>query len=490
MTITTKQIKQATVQGAAWNYATYIGSKLMVFVTTIILARLLSPEDFGLLALGMILINYLDTVDGLGIGDALIYKQNEQEHAYNVAFVLNLLAGIVITTIGFFAAPLISKFFNEPRVTGILQILSLSYLISGIGSLLASRFRKELDFRSKFVVSIGKAIIKGGVSVVLALTGFGVWSLVWGQLAGVIASTGLYWIRSGWMPKFEFDLAIARSLFGYGWQMILVDVFGMIYKNVDYIIVGYLIGAEQLGFYTMGYRLPEMIIMNLCNIFGQTLFPVYSKLQNNMIELRIGFIKSLQYLSLLTIPAGLLMFVIAPEFVRVFYSEKWSETIPVFQALSIYAAVYSLSHNAGDIYKATGRPVLLNQIGVVKLIITIPAIWIAAPYGILYVAISQIGTTTILTILSLFIAQRIIGFNWMELLHSIRPATVSALIMFFLANLLRLQLKGLPDIISLMIVSVCSSIFYSGALWLTEKHLFEQVIKTLTSSIIKKHSTA
>lgn len=209
-----------------------------------------------------------------------------------------------------------------------------------------------------------------------------------------------------------------------------------------------------------------------------------------MIELRIGFIKSLQYLSLLTIPAGLLMFVIAPEFVRVFYSEKWSETIPVFQALSIYAAVYSLSHNAGDIYKATGRPVLLNQIGVVKLIITIPAIWIAAPYGILYVAISQIGTTTILTILSLFIAQRIIGFNWMELLHSIRPATVSALIMFFLANLLRLQLKGLPDIISLMIVSVCSSIFYSGALWLTEKHLFEQVIKTLTSSIIKKHSTA
>ncbi len=490
MTTSAKHIKKATVQGAAWNSATYIGSKLMVFITTIILARLLTPEDFGLLALGMILINYLDTVDGLGIADALIYRQSEQEHAYNVAFVINILVGTVITIVGILVAPLVAQFFNEPRVTGILQVLVLSYLISGIGSLIASRFRKELDFRSKFVVSVGKAVVKGGVSIILALTGFGVWSLVWGQLAGTITATGLNWIRSGWMPKIVFDFDIARSLFGYGWQMILVDIFGMIYKNVDYIIVGYLIGATQLGFYTMGYRLPEMIIMNLCNVFGQTLFPVYSKLQNNINELRIGFIKSLQYLSLLTIPAGLLMFVIAPDFVKVFYSEKWAATIPIVQALSIYAAIYSLSHNAGDVYKATGRPAILNQIGVVKLIITIPALWIAAPYGILYVAIAQIGTTTILTVLSLAIAKKIIGFNWVELLQAIRPAIVSALIMFVLATLLRLQLKGLPDIINLGIVGVCGSIFYIGALWLTERLLFEQVIKTLTGSLLKKSPTA
>ncbi|MBP6516971.1 MAG: oligosaccharide flippase family protein, partial [Chitinophagales bacterium] len=186
MTTSSKHIKKATVQGAAWNSATYIGSKLMVFITTIILARLLTPEDFGLLALGMILINYLDTVDGLGIADALIYRQSEQEHAYNVAFVINFLVGTVITIVGILAAPLVAQFFNEPRVTGILQVLALSYLISGIGSLIASRFRKELDFRSKFVVSVGKAVVKGGVSIILALTGFGVWSLVWGQLAGTV----------------------------------------------------------------------------------------------------------------------------------------------------------------------------------------------------------------------------------------------------------------------------------------------------------------
>jgi O-antigen/teichoic acid export membrane protein len=489
MTVSAKSIKKAAVQGAAWNYATFIGSKGLVFVTTVILARLLSPEDFGLLALGMIAINYLDTIDNLGVADAMVYRQNDPERAYNVAFVINLLTGVLAATIGILIAPLVALFFDEPRITPVLQALSLTFVISGIGHLLESRFRRELDFRSKFFVQVGKAIVKGGVSITLALTGFGVWSLVWGQIAGVFAGTFLYWFRSHWIPKFLMDFEIARSLFAYGSQMILVEILGMVHKNIDYLIVGYLIGTEQLGFYTMAFRLPELIIINICYIFGQTLFPAFAKMQNQMDDLRAGYMKTIQYLSLITIPAGLLMFLIAPEFVTFFYGEKWQASIAIVQVLSIYALIYSLSYNAGDIYKATGRPVILNQLSVVKLAITIPALWFAAPYGILYVAIAQVFTTVILTTVRLAVARRIIGFGWDDVWQSLRPAAVSALIMFAFTFVLRTQLLNLHPLINMIIVGMFGLVLYTSILWLTERALVGQVLRTVTTSVSRSRSS-
>jgi O-antigen/teichoic acid export membrane protein len=479
-------IKQATVKGAVWNYAAFIGSKALVFVTTVILARLLAPDDFGLLALGMIAITYLDTIDDLGVSDAMIYRQDDPSRAYHVAFVINLLTGLVITTVGILIAPWVAVFFNEPRVTPILQVLSLTFILSGIGRLLESRFRKELDFRNRFFVHVTRAIVKGGVSIVLALTGFGVWSLVWGQIAGTFSGVLVSWVRLRWIPQLVFDFEIARSLFGYGSQMILVEILGMVHKNVDYLIVGYLLGTEQLGYYTMGFRLPELVIINVCYIFGQTLFPVYAKLQNRMDDLRTGYLKSIQYLSLITVPAGLLLFLIAPEFVNFFYGEKWGTSIAIVQALSIYALIYSLSYNAGDIYKATGHPVILNQIGIVKLLITIPALWLAAPFGIFYVALAQVLTTVVLTVVRLIVAQKIIVFSWLDLFKSLKPATISALLMFALAFALRSQLTGFHPLLNMFLVGGFGVTFYAGVLWITERALVLQVFQTIQTAISRR----
>jgi O-antigen/teichoic acid export membrane protein len=490
MTLSATQIKKATVQGAVWNYATFIGSKGLVFITTVILARLLSPDDFGLLALGMIAITYLDTIDDMGVADAMVQRQNDPERSYNVAFVINLLTGAAISLTGILIAPLVALFFNEPRITLILQVLSLSFLFTGISNLLESRFRKELDFKNKFFVQVGKAIVKGGVSIVLALSGFGVWSLVWGQLTGAIASALLYWLRSRWVPRPTFDLTIARSLFGFGSQMILVEILGMVHKNIDYLIVGYLLGTEQLGYYTMGFRLPELVIINICYIFGQTLFPAYAKLQNQLPDLSAAYLRSLQYLTLITIPAGLLLFLIAPQFVTFFYGEKWETSIGIVQALSLYAVIYSLSYNAGDIYKATGHPVILNQLGIVKLIITVPALWFAAPYGILYVAIAQLATTGILTVVRLVIARRIIGFGWGELLRSLRPAAVSSLFMFVLTFAISRQIEAMHPLLSIIIIGITGLTLYTGLLWLTERELVKQVYQTVSTALLRRKTQA
>jgi O-antigen/teichoic acid export membrane protein len=487
--MTALNIKKATVQGAVWNYATFIGSKGLVFITTIILARLLSPEDFGLLALGMIAITYLDTIDDLGVSDAMVYRQNDPERAYNVAFFINLTTGLLATAIGFFAAPLAALIFNEPRVTPVLQVLSFTFIFSAVGRLIESRFHKELDFKNKFFVQVGKAVIKGGVSIGMALTGFGVWSLVFGQLAGAVAGMLLYWVRSRWVPRLIFDLKIARSLFDFGSQMILVEILGMIHKNVDYLIVGFLLGTEQLGFYTMGFRLPELIIINICYIFGQTLFPAYAKLQNQPGSLRAGYMKSIQYLSLITLPAGLLLFLIAPEFVEFFYGEQWQTSITIVQALSIYAVIYSLSYNAGDIYKATGRPVILNQISVLKLAITVPALWFAAPYGIFYVAVAQVATTAVLTVVRLAVASRIIDFRAVDFWKAVRPAFVASFIMFLPVYFLRLQLLELHPLLNLLTVGTSGVALYVLILWLTERTLFAQALETIQNALLRRRVT-
>lgn len=486
MTAELQKLKKATMQGAAWNYATFLSNKGMVFLTTVILARLLAPEDFGLLALGMIAISYLDTIDDLGVSDALVYRQNDPQRAYNVAFFINLGTGSLATLLGFFGAPLAAWFFKEPRVTPLLQALSFSFVLASVGNLLDSRFRKKLDFRTKFFVQVGKALAKGGISIGLALTGFGVWSLVWGQLAGAFAGTLLFWLVSHWVPRWEFDWQIARSLYAYGSQVILVEILGMIHKNIDYLIVGSLLGAEALGFYSMGFRLPELIIINICYIVGQTLFPAYAKLQNDLPQLRQGYLKTIEYLSLVTVPAGALMFIIAPEFVTFFYGSKWQPSIAIVQALSLYALVYSLSYNAGDIYKATGRPVILNQLGLLKLAVTIPALWLAAQQGIFAVAVAQALVTLFLTAVRLFVASRIIGLSLEQLAHAFRPALLASAGMALLAWRLHLSLLKAPPLLSLALVSLTAGGVYLALLWFLERRVLLQAFNTFSGVFLRR----
>lgn len=482
MTIETQRIKKAAVQGAAWNYATFLGSKGMVFLTTVILARLLAPEDFGLLALGMIAISYLDTIDDLGVSDALVYRQEDPDRAYNVAFFINLATGSLATLLAFFSAPLAAWFFKEPRVAPLLQALSFSFVLASVGNLLESRFRKELDFRTKFFVQVGKALAKGGVSILLALTGFGVWSLVWGQLAGAASGTLLFWFVSRWVPRWEFDWSIARSLYAYGSQVILVEVLGMIHKNIDYLIVGSLLGAEALGFYSMGFRLPELVIINICYIIGQTLFPAYAKLQNDLPQLRRGYLKTIEYLTLVTVPAGTLMFIIAPEFVTFFYGEKWQPSVVIVQALSLYALIYSLSYNAGDIYKATGRPVILNQLGLLKLAVTIPVLWLAAQQGIFAVAVAQALVTLFLTAVRLSVASRIIGLSLRQIAQAFRPSFLASAGMALAAWGTHLLLSAAPALASLVLVSLAAGLTYAALLWFLERDVLQRVLRTVLDS--------
>jgi PST family polysaccharide transporter len=481
-----RALVSATIKGTAWNYLVFGLSKGVTFVTTVILARLLSPDEFGLMAIGLLVIGYLDTFGGLGMENVVIYRQDNTEYNANVAFTIGIIFDVIISAVTFLCAPWVAAFFKEPRVTDILRVLSLVFIIWGMGDIHAARLKKEMQFRQTLLPEFGKAAAKAVVSIGMAFAGFGVWSLVWGQVAANIAASTLYWIVYRWRPRLTLDFKTSRQLVSYSSQTVLSEFMGAIQGNIDYLIVGKRLGPDNLGFYTMAFRVPELLIINTCYIVSNALFPAYARLQNDLDALRKGFLLTLRYIAIYTVPVGVGLFLITPEIVDVLFGQKWAPAIPVMQAISLYAVIYSLSFNAGDIYKAIGRPDLMNILGLFKLGVVIPLLWVAGGYNIYYVGLAQVAAHSILTVVRFLVIRSVIKLRWREIFSALQPAVTSTLAMFVCTYAFHLWLKNLPSLLSLILLPLVGGVVYAAALWLTNREVALKGLEILRRTFIKK----
>lgn len=466
-------LARTTVTGTAWNYSAFAVGKGLVFLSTILLARLLVPEDFGLVALGLLVLRFLETLGDLGVGPALIYSSEDPERTSSVAFGINLVMGVVLTASAVLAAPLIADFFHDPRLVPVLRVLALSILLTALRNVHASRLKKELAFRRRFVPEITRTAAKGVISVVFAWLGFGVWSLVWGQLAGEVTATVLYWWVARWRPRFSFDSGVARALLGYGGQIVLLKIVATTLNNVDYLIIGRRLDAVALGFYVVAFRIPELVIVSLCNVASQALFPAYARVQGDAAALRRGFLKTMRYMALITVPAAVGMAIVAADFVNLFYTVRWAPSIPVMRVLALYSMLLALSFNTGDVYKATGRPSILTALGAAKLVVAVPVLWVAAGHGILAVAIGHAATTLLFSVISLGIACRVLAVRWRGIVSALRPAFVSTAVMA--VGALAAQ-WALPQATRLWGTVLTGAVLYVATLWLTERTTVEQAL--------------
>lgn len=469
-------LARTTVTGTAWNYGAFALGKALVFASTILLARLLVPEDFGLVALGMLVIAFLESLSDLGVGHALIYRAEDPDRTGSVAFEINLLVGLVLTTLMLVSAPLAGDFFDEPRLVPVLRVLAVGFLLSALRNVHESRLKKELAFRRRFVPEIARTAAKGLISVLMAWFGFGVWSLVWGQIAGGLTSTLLYWSAARWRPRLVLDRAIARALLGYGGQIVFVKIMAAFLKNVDYLIIGRRLNAMELGFYVLAFRIPELLIVSLCTVASQALFPAYAKLQNDPAALRRGFLTTLRYMALITVPMGVGTAIVAPDFVNLFYTSRWVPSIPVMQMLALYSMFQALSFNVGDVYKAIGKPSILSSLGAVRLLVTVPVLWIAAEHGILGVAIGQAVTAVGFTVLGLGIACRLLSTRWRDVASALRPAFVGAAMMVI--GTLALE-RVLSPPTRLVVLVLAGAAIYALTLWLVERQTIQHALNLL-----------
>jgi len=474
--------------GVIWSYLTFVVGKAMVFISTVILARILLPEDFGLVGLASVLAGYLGTLHTFGVGEAFIQSKFGSKEAANATFVFSVASGILLFLLSVLLTPIVVAFFNEPRITVIFPVLAFTYVLTGITTVHDAILVKELRFQERIIPTLAQAVSKGVTSIVLALMGYGAWAIVWGVMVGTLVKTVVLIIVSPWRPSRSWDSHIAWEIFGFGKFMVLQNIFGALEDNIDYIIVGRRLGTNDLGLYKLGYQTPELAIISLPSVISNVAYPTYANLQDDLGALQRSVRKTVQFISWLVIPAGIGLAMCSSAFVLAFYTEKWITAIPVMQLLSLYAMVYTLTYNFGDAYKAMGRPEILSKISLATIVFIIFALWIGAHYGIVGVAWAHLIRVILLFGVHIVIARKVLGIVPSHILDAVLRPLLSAAVMALGMRVVELKFQGFASGWILILQLVAGLLVYLVASFLFNRPVTVSILSLAVKMVESKSS--
>jgi len=474
----------AAIHGTAWRYISYFSGKFMVFLSTIVLARLLAKADFGVVGYALTAIAFLDVASDLGVVEAIVYYK-EDKRTYSTAFWISLGIGIFLFGLSWTLAPLLAIYFRDERVVEINRIIALTFPFTALGSTHEAILRKNLAFNRISIPVFFRALTKGLSSIALAFMGFGAWSLVWGQLSGTLISSIILWVITPWQPTFEFDRGSARTLLNYGVKNISIDFLSMLLLNLDYWLVGRYLGVVALGVYTLSYRMPELLILQFARIVSQVIFPIYTKMRDVPGSLARGFGRATSYVSLVTIPLGIGLALLSRPFTLVFLTEKWEDAIPVIQAISLYAMLLSLMHNANSAYKAQGNFKVMTWLGLTRLALLFPALWWAVTVAGSIVAVGWMHALIALVgvVIGLIVAARMLRLPSSELFTSLWPAVLAGCIMAVALFAVVELTNTLHPVVQLLLAIPAGALVYGVVLWFCSRNMVLDVVRKLQSSM-------
>jgi PST family polysaccharide transporter len=380
----------------------------------------LVPSDFGLVGYALLMLGFLTVLKSVGMGRAMIYRQDLDRDEQGEVFVLSMLFAIAFTAVAFVLAPAVAAFFHAPRLTLVARVLSLSFILNALGEAHESQLKKRMQFGRWLVPEVVFSVVRGGVAVSLALAGAGYWSLVWGQLAGDAVHTLTCWRLFPWRPRLRLRRATAGRLLHYGLQVTLLELIALVVINADEVIVGRRLGSAALGIYALAYTLPQILTINLSSAVSVAVFPAFATVQHDLAALRAGYLDVLRWTSLVLAPVGAGLFAAAPAFVHAFYTRPWWPMIPVVQALAIYGAIFAIGWSSGDVWLAIGRPDLQWKLDGAQMLVLVPVLVAGAALGgITGVAVAQVVAIVPYSAARFWLAHRTLGLGVRELVGRI-----------------------------------------------------------------------
>jgi lipopolysaccharide exporter len=419
---------RATWQAILWSTASFLGGRALTFVSIVILARLLTPSEFGVVAAVAIFLAMLDVISDVGMKATVVYEQEggitERVHT---AFTVNVAFATILTAGGVLLAPFIAQFFSLSHETGLFRLGSLNLLVVGLGNVHDALLLRELDFRRRIIPDLARGLVRGGVSIALALSGLGAEALVIGMLAGSAAWTVLQWTITRFRPSFTFDAAIARSMAAYGTGAAVLATVASIFQTVLLAVIGRVLGAHALGLYTVARRVPELVVETVAFNVSRVAFPALAR-KRATDEQGLGgaMLKVLRYQALYAGPAGAGLAVLASPLVVVLFSPKWREAGPVLTALAVLATVGTIAYPLGDLLKALGKQRVLIALNLIQMPIVAAGIVLVAPHGIVAAAWLMVGSTLAFNIAVTVIASRELGVGLRSAIAAARPGIVAA----------------------------------------------------------------
>ena len=404
-------LKQKTLKGLFWSFLDSFGIYFIKFGFSIVIARTLSPSDYGLMGMIVIFTAIGDMLVESGFSMALIQKKDASDIDYSTVFWFNLSIAVIIYLVLFFSANLIADFFNEPILTKISRVTGLNIILTSLRIVQLTVLSKKLNFKKQTYINFASAAISGIIGVVMAIKGYAVWALVFQTLAGSFISTIGFWMFNKWLPKLLFSFKSLKSMFRYGSNILLQGATSVIFEKLYFPFIGKYFNSASLGFYTFANRFYRIFIRNTAIAYGRVSFPAFTLIQNDLKRFNRNYFKVYRLLAFVMFPLSLFLIVTAKPFILVFLTEKWLSAVPLMQLFfteGFFFALFLLNLNT---FNAKGRSDISFKVDMFKKALMFISLFATYRFGIKALIIGQVVSSFISFILSSIVIQKTDGIK-------------------------------------------------------------------------------
>ncbi len=480
-----ESLKSKTVKGTIWSGIDNVSQVGVTFVVSIVLARLLTPDDYGLLGIIAIFTAVCTSLINGGFTTALIRKKDANDDDYNTAFICNLVASLVLYAVVYICSPLIADFFCRQELIELTRVSSLGMIIGALALVQQTRLTKRIDFKSQTKITIMASVSSGVIGIVMAVMGFGVWSLVAQQLSVQLIRTALLWFVNKWIPRFRFSSNSFHDLFGFGSKMMISSVLDTIWKELYQVVVGKFYSPATLGQYTRSKQFSTLLSANLTNVIQRVTYPVLSNIQDDKERMSSAYRKIIKITMFITASSMCFLGAVSEPLLFCLIGPKWHEAATYLPLICISGSFLPLHAINLNMLQVQGRSDLFLGLEIIKKVIYLGPLFIGALVGIMPMLYANLITSGITFFLNSHYSGKLLGYSsWMQL-KDVAPSYAIALSVtipvFFLKYLplsywLVLPIQFTTGLIAFIVICKLSKI-----------EEFGELQEIAASFIIKKH---
>ena len=422
-----ESLKKKTVKGLGWSALDNVARYGIQFAIGIVLARLLSPDDYGLLGLvGIFTVVCTAFVNG-GFTTALIRKKDATDDDYNTVFICNLGMSLLLYAVTFLCAPLIANFFERQELTALVRVSSLGLIVGALGMVQQTRLTKRIDFKTQTKITLVASVVSGIVGIGMALTGFGVWALVWQQLVSQAITTLLLYVYNRWLPRLSFSAESFHDLFGFGWKMMVSILLDAVWKELTQVVVGKFYSPATLGQYTRAKHYAKLLSSNLTSVVERVTYPVLSSIQDDKQRMVSAYRRIIRTSMFITTVSLFSLAAVSEPLIYCMIGPKWHEASTYLPLICITFSLYPLHAINLNMLQVQGRSDLFLGLEVIKRIISLAPLFVGAFVGIMPMLYVNMVVGIIAYFLNSHYSGRLLGYSsWMQM-RDIAPSYALAI---------------------------------------------------------------
>jgi teichuronic acid exporter len=455
-------LRQQALSGVFWNSIQQFSHQIVSLIVSIILARILLPSEFGLIAMISVFLSVGRRLLDAGLGQSLIRTTHLDEEDYSTVFFFNLIASLLIYLMIYLGAGNIAYFFSQPLLVEILRWYGIVFIINAFAIIQSTKMTKEMDFKTQMKVSLPSVVLSGIVGIGMAVQGYGVWSLVGQGITQALASAVQLWWYSSWRPKFIFSMDKLKLHFNYGFKLTLTGVIDTIFVNIYSIILGRYFAVQQLGYFQRADSLKQLPVTNISNVIEKVSFPLFAKIKDDDVKLRDVYKRILKLVTFIIAPTLLFMAVLAEPLIVLLFSEKWLPSVPYFQIICWAGILFPIHSYNLNILKVKGRTDLLLKLEILKKVLIVVSVMIGFQFGITGILYSSVAVSVLSFWINTHYTDKFINYSSrqqaLDILPVILLAVLSSVAVYFINILLKDFLKY--EILQLMIPTLVGIFIY------------------------------